>query len=323
MGGHIAIWTPATPHSRSGNRVTALRIALLLRRAGRTVSLHGPGEAGAARADVLLALHAFKCARVARRWRMERGAAPLVVLLSGTDLYVDALEPATRADFSATLATATRVVALQPRALVGLPPEIVAKTRVILQSARPWPGGAPSGPRFDVVQLAHLRAVKDPLLAAHAARLLPRASRLQVRHLGAALDPELAAEARAEMERNPRYHWLGERPRADALQLVAGARAFVQTSRAEGGSNAVVEALVSGTPVLATRIEGNVGQLGADHPGLFEVGDAQALAALLERLEREPALERSLRARSGELAARYAPERESEAWRALLAEFGL
>jgi hypothetical protein len=37
----------------------------------------------------------------------------------------------------------------------------------------------------------------------------------------------------------------------------------------------------SGTPVLASRIDGNLGLLGADYAGVFEAGDAQGLAHLL------------------------------------------
>jgi glycosyltransferase involved in cell wall biosynthesis len=44
-----------------------------------------------------------------------------------------------------------------------------------------------------------------------------------------------------------------------------------------------MEAVCSGTPVLASRIPGNVGMLGADYAGYFEAGDAQGLAALLRR----------------------------------------
>jgi len=35
-------------------------------------------------------------------------------------------------------------------------------------------------------------------------------------------------------------------------------------------------------------VDGNVGLLGADYPGYFPVGDTQALARLLQRLEHEP-----------------------------------
>jgi glycosyltransferase involved in cell wall biosynthesis len=49
----------------------------------------------------------------------------------------------------------------------------------------------------------------------------------------------------------------------------------------EGGAHVVMEAVCSGTPVLASRIAGNVGMLGAGYEGYFEHGDAAALAKLL------------------------------------------
>lgn len=316
MAARIAIWTPAARHARSGNRVTALRVAGLLRRCGRSVRVRGPGEALDARADVLVALHASKCAEIVARWRAERGAAPLVVVLTGTDVYGGALEPA-------TLGAATRIVALQARALLELAPDVRAKARVILQSARPFPSGPLSrATRLFAVQLAHLRAVKDPLLSARALRLLPSDSRWELWHAGAALDPQLAREALREMEQNPRYRWVGEQRRGEVLRRLSQAHALVQTSRVEGGSNAVAEAIVSGVPILATRIDGAIGQLGADHPGLFDVGDAAQLAELLAKLERSDLFDAALRRRSAELAPRFAPEREAAAWLALLAELG-
>jgi len=42
-----------------------------------------------------------------------------------------------------------------------------------------------------------------------------------------------------------------------------------------------MEAVRCGTPVLASRVPGNVGMLGADYAGYFPPGDAQALADLL------------------------------------------
>ena len=42
----------------------------------------------------------------------------------------------------------------------------------------------------------------------------------------------------------------------------------------EGGAHVVIEAVRSGTPVLASRIDGNVGLLGADYRGYFAPGDA-------------------------------------------------
>ena len=49
----------------------------------------------------------------------------------------------------------------------------------------------------------------------------------------------------------------------------------------EGGAHVVMEAVMCGTPVLASRIDGNVGMLGADYAGYFDCDDAQQLANAL------------------------------------------
>jgi glycosyltransferase involved in cell wall biosynthesis len=55
----------------------------------------------------------------------------------------------------------------------------------------------------------------------------------------------------------------------------------------EGGAHVLMEAVCSGTPVLASRVDGNVGMLGADYAGYFPWGDAAALAGLLARCRDE------------------------------------
>src|SRR5262249_32127483 len=154
---------------------------------------------------------------------VERFAAlhprrPIVVAMSGTDLYDDLAhsEEALR-----SLALATRIVVLQRLGIEALPAEARARARTIVQSASAAPrrdreADAGTG-EFAACVLAHLREVKDPLLAATAARLLPTDSRLRILHAGAALTPGLAEAARAEVRDNPRYRWLGELRRQESL----------------------------------------------------------------------------------------------------------
>jgi putative glycosyltransferase (TIGR04348 family) len=237
--------------------------------------------------------------------------------MAGTDLYQDL--PASR-EARHSLELADRVTVLQPLGLAALPAEVRGKARPIFQSAVPArPSPAPAGV-LRVCLLAHARAVKDAFLAAEAARLLPASSRVEVVHLGAALDPGAEAHARREMAVNPRYRWLGERRRRDALSTLAGSQLLVITSRLEGGSNALSEAVAAGVPVLSTRIDGSVGLLGEEHPGYYPVGDAAALAALLSRAEASPGFMAALRHSTERVRPLVEPAREREAWRALLAE---
>jgi putative glycosyltransferase (TIGR04348 family) len=313
----ILVVTPAPAGSRSGNRGTALRWQRILRALGQRVRIASMWRAGDA-CDLLVALHATRSAASVAAFRRHRPDAPLVVALTGTDLYLDlASDPRTRA----SLDHASRIVVLQEEALRELDPAHRRKARVVPQSAVPVHRGSRRRRNaFVVVALGHLRAVKDPLLAARAARLLPARSLVRIDHYGAPLDPRLARAARRESAGNPRWRWRGERTRAGARRALANADAFVQTSLAEGGSTAMSEAIVQGLPILATRIPGAVGMLGRGHPGLFRPGDARTLARLLVRCAEDPPFRRRLAAASERCAPYYAPAVERRAWRALLLE---
>ena len=318
----IALVTPASPGSLSGNRVTAERWAGMLNELGHEASVEESDtpEALAADPDLLVALHARKSARAIASFRSRHPQRALVVALTGTDLYggLEGDETALR-----SLAMATRLVALQPKGLEELPAELRPKVHVIVQSAvAPLARPEALPDCFEVVVSGHLREVKDPFRAAEAARLLPASSRLRITHLGAALEAEMERRARAETAGNPRYLWLGPLPRQQALAVVARSRLLALTSLMEGGANVVCEALACGTPVVSSRIPGSIGLLGEDYPGYFPVGDTEALAALLLRAETDPAFYADLQERCAHLSSLVQPARERESWRELLASLG-
>ena len=312
----LRLVTPAPRGLSTGNRVTAHRWSLILRSLGHRVVEERTYGGGAA--DALIALHARKSFPSVHRFHRLHPGRPLVVALTGTDLYGD-LQVDWRA--ACSVEWATRLVVLQPEGIAAVPARFRAKARVILQSSTP-PAGKVAPPRgeFRVCVAGHLRAVKDPFRAAMAARLLSVSSRIRVVHLGRALTPGAGRRARREMARNPRYRWLGEVPRRRALRILAGSKLMILSSRIEGGANILSEALAAGVPVLAARVAGSVGILGRDYPGFFPPGDTRRLAALMERSESDPRFLARLEARCHRVARRHHPFRERESWKRLLRE---
>jgi putative glycosyltransferase (TIGR04348 family) len=312
----VALVCPFPAGSRLGNRITAVRWQRMLAGLGHEVRV--TTGLPQSRYDALVALHALRSAEAVRRARMKHPERPIVVALTGTDLYRDIHE---REEARRSLALADRLVVLHDRAAAELPRALRSKVRIIRQSADPLRARVSrrSG-SFDVAFVAHLRPEKDPLLAAEAARLLPGTSRVRVVHAGAALSGEWRTLAQREEASNPRYRWLGELAPAAARRLIARSRLLVLTSRIEGGAHVLGEAIMAGTPVVASRIPAAVSALGRSYPGLFPAGDARALARLLGRAERDP---RFLARLARETRARrplFTPSKERAAWRALLAE---
>lgn len=315
----IGIITPAPPRSLHGNRRTALRWAKLLRQLGHRV-LIAENYAGQS-CDVLIALHAKRSFDSIRKFRRLYPNKPLIVALTGTDLYRD-LHRSRRAQTSLELAT--RLIVLQPKALDDLPPRFHAKTRVIYQSVelpKQIRNPQPAIRNFQVCVIGHLRDVKDPFRAAKASRLLPKKSQVEIVHLGAAMDERMAIGAEREMHENPRYRWLGELPPERVRKILLSSDVCVHSSKMEGGANVVSEAIVAGIPMLASRIPGNIGLLGEDYPGYFAVGDTRGLAKLMWQAETDAAFMARLKACCRGLALNFSPQRERQAWFDLLDEF--
>jgi putative glycosyltransferase (TIGR04348 family) len=313
----IIVITPVRASSRSGNGTTTARWTRILRELGHQVRVANQYDGAAA--QLMIAIHAWRSADSIRRFRERYPDQPLIVALSGTDVYdyIDR-DPAPTLH---SLACADRLVALQELARARVPARFRGKVRVVHQSAPPLPRARTgTARRFDVAVIGHLREVKDPFRAAEAARSLPAASRLRIVHLGAAETPQWAEKAQAEMKGNPRYLWRGDRPRAEVRRLLGRARAMVLSSVSEGGANVISEAVAAGVPVLASCIDGSVGLLGRDYPGYFRLGDTAALARLLHRIETGPEFLARLQRAIARRAHLFRPAREKAAWKKLIAE---
>ena len=307
----LILVTPYLASANNGNWRTAARWARMVAPRFRPI-LQSPDAPLRDDAVAMLALHARRSRDAIARWKRGHPDRALLVALTGTDLYRDV--PAGDADAIASIAEADRLIVLQDDALDHLTARQRDKASVVVQSARalaPWPRKAAS--RFNAIYVAHLRDEKDPRTLLEAWRRLPADLPATLTIVGGALDPLLADDVRRAVAADARVRWLGARPHAWTRQAIRRAHALVVTSRMEGGANVVVEALTSGTPVIGTRISGNVGLLGADHPALFPVGDAAALAAMVERATRDRRWLDALARRGERAAKRMTPGAEARA----------
>jgi len=311
----IQIISPAPKGSTLGNSVTADRYARIFRSLGhKTIFARIYNNEPI---DCVIALHARRSGASALAFRARYPKRPLIVVLTGTDLYRDIR---TSRLAQKALEAASAIVTLQPDGLKLLSSHLRRKARAIVQSAtavrpvrrrkRKW---------FEICVLGHLRVEKDPFRAAYALRFLPTSLPIRVTQAGRLLDMRYAEIARLLEARFPsRYRYVGELSRAKARRLLASSDAMVISSRMEGGANAVCEAIASGAPVLASAISGNIGILGGEYPGLYPLADTRALARLMERAATNARFLKRLRDRCATLKPLVAHAHERRAWAELL-----
>lgn len=311
------IVSPALADANNGNWQTARRWASFLTGSARVRIVkqwpdeHAPGD------DLMIALHARRSAPAIDAWARARGGSRLAVVLTGTDLYRDI-----RTDASAqhSLDAAAQLVVLQELGIDELPERHRPKARVIYQSTSSRKPLPKSTQRLVAVMVGHMREAKSPQTLFEAARLLRGRGDIEIRHIGGAEEQAWADRARETAAQCPNYRWLGPLAHADTRRAIQRAHVLAHTSAMEGGAHVIMEAVCSGTPVVASRVAGNVGMLGADYEGYFEHGDAAGLARLLRACRESqggddparPGLAR-LRAQCALRASLFSPDAERRA----------
>ena len=284
----IVIVSPALHEANNGNWRTARRWQQLLspQVAVRIVS-QWPDLQASGRDRVMLALHARRSAPSIRAWAgaRDRDVPGLAVVLTGTDLYRDIQDDH---DARTSLRLAQHLVTLQECGPAALPARLRPKARVILQSTTPRRPLTKTARHLRVLVVGHLRDEKAPQTVFELARLLRRHHDIRIDHIGAALDPALGRLALQTARSCAGYRWLGSQPHEATRRRIQRAHVLLHPSRIEGGAHVVMEAVRSGTAVVASRVDGNVGMLGRDYEAYFPLGDAQYAAGLLLQCRQEP-----------------------------------
>lgn len=114
---------------------------------------------------------------------------------------------------------------------------------------------------------------------------------------------------RGELEREARSLGIGDRvnflgDRTDIPAVMASLDVAVLTSDSESLSNAILEAMAAGLPVVAYRVGGNAELVNEERGELISAGDEEGFAVAVERLLSMP----SLRTQLGQNARKFAED---------------
>jgi teichuronic acid biosynthesis glycosyltransferase TuaC len=215
-----------------------------------------------------------------------RAGLPLVVSVHGTDLYALAARARWRARIAAVAAAADAIVCVSESLardvirLLAAPPErvIVIPDAYDEQRFAHVARSLPEGRRVRLLCVARLVDVKGVDVLVEALGLLVAG--------GADVELTIAGDGPLRGQLSARAAALGV---ADRLKLLGGvpweslpalmrsADVYVQPSRREGFGVALVEALATGLPAVATRSGGPEGTVGEDEGVLVDKGDPVAL----------------------------------------------
>jgi len=320
----MAIVSPALADANNGNWQTARRWQLFLSEHFDVRIVKTWEDSDQTQQDVaLIALHARRSADSIQAWAISRGlvagSSPgLIVALTGTDLYRDIETDKAAQD---SLELAQHLIVLQEKGVEKLGEQLQSKTSVIFQSTTSRKTLAKPKRRLKVVMVGHLRDEKMPQTLMEAAVLLRGYGDIYIDHIGGPLDPELAQAAQDTMQVCPNYRWLGNLPHGATRTRIQRAHVLVHASKMEGGAHVIMEAVCSGTPVVASFIDGNIGMLGTNYPGYFPLGNSHALANMLTQLQEDivnpkplppgkSSLYTKLKSQCAERAKLFAPENE-------------
>lgn len=262
------------------------------------------------RPDVLHFYHAYKTGRLLPAFNGARS----VVTISGTDLNSDFQDPERRPILERTLRRAERLVTYNASLADQVKaqwPELCDKLSVIPKGV--VVGDAPydlrSGDGVLFFLPGGIRPVKDQLFAVEE---LSRLRDVRLVCAGPVLDPAYGESFLARIQSVPWVRHIERIPHAAMMSAYRSADVVLNTSRSEGISNALMEAMAAGRAILASDVPGNRDLIENGRTGLFH--RRADLAEKAERLARDRELRETLGRAAAEHAAKsFSVEREVEA----------
>ncbi|MBI2922307.1 MAG: glycosyltransferase family 4 protein [Planctomycetes bacterium] len=317
----IALVVPSWFPRITGNAVSARRILTGLCSAGHQAKIVDVETLGVYVDAVIAAydpdvVHAFHARRTG--W-LVKDRRPLVISLTGTDCARDLEREDTRREVLEACRSAQALV-VNHRAtaepLLALDPSLAAKTRIVPKGVVLLEGewamretlGIPPG-RVVFVLAGGLRPVKGQLAAIRALDGLD----VDLILAGPTLSEDYGAQVRQEALSRPWVRIMDVKPHARMAGVFREADVVLNCSESEGLSNAVLEAMYFGKPVLAHDVPGNRELVAPGVTGLLYRDEAE-LRAMSVRLRDDAALRATL-GQAGAVRARaqHSPEAETRA----------
>ena len=310
----VLIHSPYPRQKSQGNAVTALRMKNLLAEGGLSVAIHERGDSPI-EAKCLIALNARKSAAEIFAFQERQSASVVVALLTGTDVNHPEMEDPC-SDTIKALHQSDVIVSLHGGFSHRIPDELLGKTTVIYPSVR-IPDTVRHFPTSEreVVIAGNFRDEKNPNLLIQAVGELVGES-ITFHAYGDGGSYQELLEKTADDYDDFKLH--GVQDHEVLLTKMQSASVLLNTSIEEGGANAICEAVAIGLPVVASKIDGNIGMLGQDYAGFFTSGDVGELAKLLRRIFAEKELYELLKQQVSKRAELFSYEREAAEWVALV-----
>lgn len=279
------------------------------------------------RPDVTCAFHGIPCGPLSLALRRTMGT-PYLVSLRGGDV------PGFLRDEIGWMHSLTRPFI---RSIWEQAASVVANSEGLADLAREtWPAGAigviPNGVDVDrfrpsdrerpaspfrllcVGRLVHQKGIRYLIEALRCCR-----KPVVLRLVGDGPDRPMLTKLVAAAGLQQRVEFVGWADRPELIGHYQWADAFAFPSLEEGMSNAMLEALAAGLPIVTTRVYGNAGLVETGLNGLLvRPGESKELAAAIERLIADPEWTRRLGKTSREIALGFSWESTAEQYHSLL-----
>jgi L-malate glycosyltransferase len=255
------------------------------------------------------------------------GEAPYIISLRGSDvpgqnarLQLDykMLGPAFRAIWKKAAALVACSEGLKARALRFLPSVAIDVIPNGVELDRFYPSETEQGSEvLRLLTVGRLSVTKRVDILIDAVEMLHKEGyRLRFTIVGGgAVEPQLRQSV-ARKNLGDIVEIIGRRDPENMPQLYRQSDVFISASMQEGMSNAMLEAMASGLPIVTTRCEG-LEELIADNGVIVERAEAEAVAAAIKKLADDRALCRQMGIAARKRAEQFSWSRAAESYLAL------